>query len=167
MDAPALQLFCAVNCRTDNLPVRGVGWVLRWAATLAILFVSAVILTAFAYQLAAEQALARAAAAGLREAACERATSRSVDAVIRRQLGSDLARATTIALQRNGSPTTGVVRPRMGDHLTLTLSTPVAVVIPRWMQMLMWSQDSAITQHLNCRFDETEGMKPLMIANDR
>ena len=70
MDAPALHLFTVSERAIDELPVRGVGWVVRWAATLVVLCVSAAILTAFAYQLIAEQALVRAATAGLREAAC-------------------------------------------------------------------------------------------------
>ena len=57
MDTPALKLFrtdefpveYSVECPVENLPVRGVGWVLGWAGTLAILGVSAVILTSFAF----------------------------------------------------------------------------------------------------------------------
>ena len=55
---PALQLFSGDESCARPLPVRGVGWVLQWAATLMVLAVSAVILIVFGYQLAAERALA-------------------------------------------------------------------------------------------------------------
>ena len=161
MDAPALELFrgdeCPFEVPAKNLPVRGVGWVLQWAATLAVLYVSAVILTAFAYQLAAEQALARAAAAGLREAALPRATSRSVDAVVRHQLASHFAldRATTISLERNGSPVKGVVGPRPGDQLSIALSAPSGAALPRLLGALVpWQEHAAIATRVEQRFGQ-------------
>jgi hypothetical protein len=147
MDSPTLALFRVDDHPAEEVQVRGVGWVLRWAATLAILCFSAVILTAFAYQLAAEQALARAATAGLREAALPRATSRTVDAVVRRRLASDVAlsRATTVVLERNGSQVKGVVGPRTGDQLSIALSTPVIAVLPRFVgAFLPWEQHATI-----------------------
>src|SRR3972149_1143722 len=104
MGAPTFELFRGDDCRCQPVPVRGVGWVLRWAAALTVLAASAAILLAFAYQLAAERALAGAAAAGLREASLPRATSGSVEAVVRRQLAGrfDVHRATTVELLQNG-----------------------------------------------------------------
>ena len=67
--------------------VRGVGWVLRWAAAIAVFGVAGIVLLDFACRLGAEQALARAATAGLREASLPRATSRSVEQSIRGELG--------------------------------------------------------------------------------
>jgi len=156
MDAPALELFRAEDCPVDELPVRGVGWVLRWAATLAILCLSATILATFACQLVAEQALVRAASAGLREAALPRATSRTVDAVVRRRLASRfaLSRATTIVLERNGSRVTGVVGPRKGDQLSVALSAPVDAVLPRLVGELIPWQHARIAARVERRFDQ-------------
>jgi hypothetical protein len=169
MDAPALQIFRGDDCAGERLPVRGVGWVLRWAATLAVLAVSALILVAFAYQLAAERALARAAAAGLREATCERATNRSVEAVVRRQLAGrfDLHRATTIELQQNGSRVRGALRPQGGDRLSITLSAPAIAALPRWLQIVSWNERAEITQRADQRIGNSEAARPLMFANRR
>jgi hypothetical protein len=128
--------------------VRGVGWVLRWAAALAVLGVSAAVLLAFAYQLAAERAMSRAAAAGIREAALPRATSRSVDAAVRRQLANhlDLDRATEIAVERNGWLVRGAVRPRTCGRVAVTLSAPAAAALPVGVRsVLPWQQHAAIT----------------------
>ncbi len=149
--------------------MRGVGWVLRWAATLAVLAVSAVILLTFAYQLAAERTLARAAAAGLREATLPRANSRSVETVVRHHLVGcfDLHRATTIELQQNGSPVKGVVRPQSGDQLSLTLSVSPAASLPRWLSISSWNKDEGIKFRMDHRVGSTQAVKPLMFANGR
>ena len=144
MDTPALLLFhgndCAGNewagndCAGDALPVRGVGWVLRWAAVAVVLAVSAMVLTGFAYQLAAEQALARAAQAGLREAALPRATNASVEAAVRRRLadGFGLERATQVTLAR------------AGERLAIRLSVPTVAALPRWLPAGFWSDGAQI-----------------------
>jgi len=157
MDAPTLQLFRGDDCAGEPLPVRGVGWVLRWAATLAVLAVSAVILTVFAYQLSAEQALARAATAGLREATLPRATSGSVEAVVQHQLANHFAlqRATTILLERNGSPVKGVVRPQLGDQFSVTLSAPTRAAQPSWLSAFVpWQEHAAIATRIERRFGQ-------------
>jgi hypothetical protein len=157
MDAPALHLFTVSEREVDELPVRGVGWVVRWAATLVVLCVSTAILTAFAYQLIAEQALVRAATAGLREAACERATSRTVEAAVRGQLASHsaLSRATSVHLERNGSPVKGYVAPRTGDQLSIALSAPVDAVLPRLVGALVpWQHQAAITTQVERRLGQ-------------
>jgi hypothetical protein len=157
MDAPALDLFSADEFAVEEFPVRGVGWVLRLAATLAVLGVSATILAAFACQLAAEQALVPAATAGLREAALPRATSRTVDAVVRQRLASHfaLSRATTVILERNGSPVRGVVGPRAGDQLSISLSVRVDAVLPRLVGALLpWQQHGAIALRVERRFGQ-------------
>jgi hypothetical protein len=139
MNTPALLLFhgddCAGNdCAGDALPVRGVGWVLRWAVVTAVLAVSAMVLTAFAYQLAAEQALARAAQAGLREAALPRATNASVEAAVRRRLADSSAfeRATQVRLAK------------VGDRTSVSLSVPSAAVLPRWLPVGLWNDGAHI-----------------------
>ena len=148
MDASALQLYRGEEIGADFLPVRGVGWVLRWAAVVAVLGASAAILAGFAYQLAAERLLQRAAAAGMREAVLPRATSHSVEAAVRCQLASHrgLERATSIALERNGWHVSGVVRPQHGDRISVALSTPAVASLPDWLQRVFsWQQNAIIT----------------------
>lgn len=123
MDAPSLHLFSDAAESADLLPVRGVAWVLRWTMVLAVLAISAVTLTAFGYQLAAERALARAASAGFREAALPRASNRSIEAAIRRRLGE------TMALNRSAS----VCVARAGGQITLALAVPLDRMLPRWL----------------------------------
>ncbi|MEX2091285.1 MAG: hypothetical protein WD971_01345 [Pirellulales bacterium] len=157
MDAPALQLFRGDACAGEPLPVRGVGWVLRWAMVLAVLAVSAVILMAFAYQLSAEQALARAATAGLREATLPRATSGSVEAVVQHQLANHFAlqRATTIRLERNGSPVKGVVCPQLGDQFSVALSAPARAALPDWLSAFVpWQEHAAIAARIERQFGQ-------------
>jgi hypothetical protein len=127
MDASALHVFSGDENLVAPLAVRGVGWVLRWAVTLAILAVSGAILLGFGYQLAAERALARAAAAGLREAALPRATHESVVAVVRRRLAETLAldRATRVQLTSSDG------------QRSIGLAVPVSAVLPRWMSVVM------------------------------
>ncbi len=157
MDAPALQLFRGDNGAGEPLPVRGVGWVLAWAAALAVLGVSLVILAAFAYQLSAEQALARAATAGLREATLPRATSRSVAAVVQHQLANHFAlqRATTIRLERNGSPVKGAIRPQIGDQFSVALSAPARAALPGWLGVFLpWQEHAAISTRIERRIGQ-------------
>jgi len=123
MDVPALQLFPIEAESDEPLPVRGIGWVLGWAAVLAVLTVSAAILTAFAYQFAAERALARAATAGFREATLPRATNRSIEAATRRRLADSFAvdRAVSMSVAK------------AGDRISLALAVPLDHVLPRWL----------------------------------
>jgi len=133
MDAPALQLFRGDDPAVASPRVRGVGWVLQQAALVVVLAIATVALTAFAYELAAERALARAAAAGLREAALPRATNESVEAAVRRRLigGPSLDRATQVKLARNG------------ERLAISLSVPTAAVLPRWLPFAVICSDVA------------------------
>jgi len=129
-------------------PVRGVRWVLTWAAALAVIGWSAAILFAFACQLAAEQDLSRAAAAGLREATCDRATSHTVEQTIRRRLvGCGLAgQQVSVVVLRNGAPVTGLIRAAAGDRLSVSLSTPVDYVLPAWLcNVSLLGQSGTIT----------------------
>jgi hypothetical protein len=134
MDATALQLFRGDDSVAPPLPVRGVGWVLRWAGVLAVLAAAAMILVAFAYQLAAERTLARAAAAGLREASLPRATEQTVEAAIRRRLADSRAfgRATRVSLAK------------AGDRISVGLAVPVLAIVPRWLPAVSWYDDAEI-----------------------
>jgi hypothetical protein len=157
MDALAFQLFGGDECAGKSLPVRGVDWVLRWAAALTALAASAVILVAFAYQLAAELALVRAASTGVREATLPRATSRSVEAAVRRQLAGrfDLHLATTIELQQNGSPVKSILRLQRGDQLSVALSAPARAALPHWLGAFVpWHGREAITTRSERQFGQ-------------
>jgi hypothetical protein len=134
MDAPALQIFAGDRQAAIALPVRGVRWVLRWFAALAVTAAAATILVAFGYQLSAERALVRAAAAGIREATCPRATSRSVAATVRRELADvwELDRATNISVTSAGA------------RVAICLSVPLDDVLPRWVPTGRWTRGAEI-----------------------
>jgi len=140
MDAPALTVCCDDEIACNPLPVRGVGWVLKWAGTVAVFALAATILAGFAFQLTAERTLASAAAAGLREAALPRATSESVTAVVRQRLGEggNLARATTLRLTQNGRPLRGVIQTDSTDQIAISLSAPTRAIVPRWLPVYAW-----------------------------
>jgi hypothetical protein len=147
MDAPALQLYRGEECIAGNLPVRGISWVLRWAAIGSMLCLSAAILAGFVYQLRVERLLERAAAAGLREAVLPHATSRSVAAAVRRRLAGDrgLEHSTSIALTINGWQVSGAVRFETGDHIAVALAIPAAVSLPDWLRRILpWQERAAI-----------------------
>ena len=133
MDAPATIPIRPLVC---DPPIRGVGWVLRQAAALAVLAIAAVTLLEFGYRLAAERALTRAAESALAEAALPRATRHSVEQSIRTRLEGryDLGRDTAIMLQRNRWLLRGTIRPQAGDRLTVALTVPVDAALPRWLR---------------------------------
>jgi hypothetical protein len=148
MDSSALTLFspdAAADAR-ELAQVRGVGWVLKWAGSVAAICFSVMVLTSFAYQLAAERALARAAELGLREAALPRSTSETIANVVRQNLVADgiLASATTMRLEKNGQQLRGVARTNGGDQLTISLSTPASMTMPRWLPIQRWLAGSHI-----------------------
>jgi hypothetical protein len=128
-------------------PVRGIGWLLKWTAAICVLSTSAVILLSFAYRLATEQALSEAAMAGLRAAALPRATSRSVEQSIHRELGNYLRsdRGVSVSLQSAGKPVKGAINRRLSGQLSVTLSAPLAVSLPSWLSALSpWSRDTLL-----------------------
>ena len=147
-DSPQLPQQVLPFPTSDVTPVRGVRWVLTWAAAMAVLGAAVAILLALAYQLAAEQNLAHAAAAGLREAACDRATRHSVEQTVRRRLVEHglPARQVLIALQHNGAPVPGVIRHTAGDRLSVSLSIPAESVLPNWLNAVgLWGRSRTIT----------------------
>src|SRR5262245_3757552 len=87
--------------------VRGIGWVLKWSGALGVLFVAGGMLIQFAYCLAAEQALTRAARAGVLEATLPRASSASVRRVVEQRLAAypSLAGRLQLHMLQNGGPT--------------------------------------------------------------
>jgi hypothetical protein len=144
MDSPALQLYHADATLVEALPVRGVGWVLRWAAAAAVIAFTLALSAAFALQLSAEATLRRAAAAGLREAALPRATSESVVSVVRRQLAArpKLMRGVQLQLTSAGVPIRGVISSGDTSQLSLTLTVPASAALPR--SLALFTGDSTI-----------------------
>jgi hypothetical protein len=116
--------------------MRGVGWVLRWAAAVAVLCFAACFLAEFGYSLAVELTLARAARAGALEATLPQATYRSVADTVKRRLGerTSWAGQLKLAVQRNGTAVSSVMRAAAGDQMSVTLAVPVRAVLPRWLR---------------------------------
>jgi hypothetical protein len=128
-------------------PKYGVGWVLKWAAALGVLFVSTCILADFGYCLAAEHALARAARAGAREATLPRATSASIVASVKRRLSGYALQysALQVSVEQNGQPVRGRFVARSGDEISVVVSLSTAAVVPRWSQSaLVWRGETQI-----------------------
>ena len=98
MEAPALQIHCPDSV-TGTLQVRGIVWVLRTAAALLVFAFTLLVLTSFAYEVAAERVLRQAAAAGMREAALPRATRESVESAVRRCMTIHNHRARAVQFQ--------------------------------------------------------------------
>ena len=119
----------------QSMPIRGVGWVLRWAAAVAVLWFAGCLLAEFAYCLAAEHTLARAARAGALEATLPRATIPSVGDTVRHRLaGRTLwAEQLTLSVHRNGAAAGGAILATAGDQMTVTLAVPFRAAQPQWL----------------------------------
>lgn len=147
--APA-ALRATVGRPQPPLPSRGVGWVLQWAAALAVLAFTASILTEFAYLAAAEHALALAARAGALEATLPGATYQSVAASVERRLTNYplLTSRLRLSLQQNGLAVGPQFRLTDGDRLYIALSAPTSAVVPDWLRtMMVWREASQIRVH--------------------
>jgi hypothetical protein len=121
-----------------SVPTRSVGWVLRWAAAIAVLSFAGCVLAEFAYCLAAEHTLTRAARAGAMEATLPRASVRSVGDTVKRRLVRRTAWAgrLTLSVHRNGAAVGGAIRAAGGDRITVTLAVPVRAVLPHWLSAI-------------------------------
>lgn len=119
-------------------PVRGITWVLAWAAAAAVLFFASCLLIRFGYCIAAERVLGRAARAGALEATLPHATHRSITATIERRLAANsmATRELEIALFQNGAPARGLLQIKPGDRLAISLSVPTNAVLPPWLQVV-------------------------------
>ncbi|HEX2476204.1 MAG TPA: hypothetical protein VHK01_15745 [Lacipirellulaceae bacterium] len=119
----------------QSVRMRGVAWVLRWAVAIVVLCFTGCVLAEFAYSLAAELTLARAARAGALEATLPQATYRSVGETVRRRLAerASWAGQLKLAVQRNGAAVGGAMRAAGGDQMTVTLAVPLRTVLPRWL----------------------------------
>jgi hypothetical protein len=120
-----------------SMPHRGVGWVLRWTAAIVVFWFASSVLVQFAYSLAAEHMLTRAARSAVLEATLPRATYESVrDTVERRLANRAWAKQTTLSVQRNGTPIGGMTRAASGDRMDVTLSVPARAVVPPWLSAI-------------------------------
>ncbi len=128
-------------------PTRGIGWVLQWAAALAVLAFAASVLIEFAYLFAAERQLALAARAGALEATLPRATYQSVTAAVERRLTRypRLAGRLQLTLLQNGSLVRPHFRQNDGDRFSITLTVPNSAVEPDWLHTIMfWRSESKV-----------------------
>ncbi len=126
---------------------RGACWVLAWASALAVLLVTAGVLTHFAYLLAAERTLSVAARAGAMEATLPRATYQSVTAAIGRRLNQypSLIGQLRVTVCQNGTPVQSQFRQHDGDRFAIVLSAPSAAAVPCWLRaVIFWRRESEI-----------------------
>jgi hypothetical protein len=114
---------------------RGISWVLRWAAAIAVLWFAGCVLVEFAYCLAAEHALTGAARAGALEATLPRANFQSVRQTVKRRLAIHAAweERLTLSVHRNGTAIGGAIQAADGDRLAITLTVPIRAMVPQWL----------------------------------
>jgi hypothetical protein len=140
-----------------DLPTRDTFWVLKWAAALTVLFASASILIEFAYCLAAENSLRRAAQAGAMEATLPRATLETIAQSIERRLRLQSIPFSRLRLgvDQNGIPVRGVYQPKPGDHLTVAVSVPATAVVPHWLRATRFlRQETQLLAHAESRIPD-------------
>lgn len=135
------------SLRLQGVPLRGVPWVVKWAAALGVLFIAACVLLQFAYYAAAERTLALAAQAGALEATLPRATQQSVVETIDRRLAgySIPSGALRISVLQNGAPARRALRIADDDRISVTLSLEATTVLPNWLRAVaFWNGESQI-----------------------
>jgi hypothetical protein len=143
-DPAAAQVFTCyddevcVDDRATNprAQTRGILWVLRWAAALAVLSFSCGVLTEFAFCLAAEHTVNRAARAGALEATLPRATSKSIAESVMRCLAGyhNASRQTRLVIEQNGKPILGRLIVQPNDRISVHVAVPGNAVLPGWLQ---------------------------------
>jgi hypothetical protein len=127
-------------------PPRGVGWVLQWTAASATLVFASVMLAQFAYCLAAERTLARAARAGALEATLPRATYQSVAEAVERRLADKLPSRWRFRLHQNGVPVRGLIRADENGPSVVMLEVTTREILPRWLRTVtFWLGNSQIS----------------------
>ena len=149
-----------------SIPLRGVSWVLKWAAAIGVLFVAACALLQFGYCLAAEQALARTAKAAALEATLPRASQQTIVETIERRLtGYSIPTGSLrIAVQQNGVPVRRAFRIADDDRISVTLSIEADAVLPVWLRTVsLWRNDSQIEARAERRIP---GRQLKMAAHD-
>jgi hypothetical protein len=101
----------------------------------------------FAYVMAAEHTLARAARAGALEATLPRATLRSITDTAQRRLEPhpSLASQLRLTVENNGRPVLALLHPVQGDRLSVTLTASTRAALPAWLRTLrFWESDKPI-----------------------
>src|SRR5450631_453261 len=149
--------------------IRGIGWVLKWAAAIAVLGATIVILLNFGYRLAAERTLEQAAMSGLRVSGLPHATSVSIGDSIRSILGCNLYQAANIRLRIARPPLNGNMSDRFGAGLTISISMPASAALPAWLEMLSpWNESAEITVQATKSTDSFAriAIYPLAAANN-
>jgi hypothetical protein len=148
---PTASIYCAnatdLPAAPQPIPTRGVAWVLRWAVALAVLYFSGCVLAEFAYCLAAEHVLARAARAGALESTLPRATCASIRAAAERRLASyqQVAGPLQLVIRQNAVPIRTKLQPQPGDQMSVSIATTARAVTPRWLQALkFWDSEEQI-----------------------
>jgi hypothetical protein len=128
-------------------PTRNIGWVVKWAAALAVLLYATTVLTEFAYSLMAEQLLVRAARAGVLEATLPRATPLSVEQSVWRRLPNSAVSEgrVKLALLQNGSLVGKRLELIGGDRLSLTVAMRPHALMPGWLRALTsWRGEATV-----------------------
>jgi len=120
----------------------GIGWVLLWAGSLAVLAIVAAMLMRLGFIVASEHSLQVAARAAAMEATLPRATYSSVIATVERRLGDQplLAEHLTLTMLQNGRPVIDSFRAQDGDEYSIVLSVPTSYVIPDWLERISFGQ---------------------------
>ena len=102
----------------------------------SVLFFSCGVLAEFAYCLAAEHTVARAARAGALEATLPRATSKSIaESVTQRLAGYPQHQRTNAARDSaEWQAVLGRLNVQPGDRISVHVAVPGTAVLPRWLQ---------------------------------
>jgi hypothetical protein len=117
---------------------RGILWVLKWAAAMAVLLYTGCVLVRLGYSLSAERALLHAARAGALEATLPRATHETIMQTVERRLESCSISSTNLKvdIRRNGAPLARVFRLLDDDRITVTVAVPTEAMMPWWLRAL-------------------------------
>jgi hypothetical protein len=139
-----------INRRSPLTHSRGIRWILKWSAALAVLFVAASQLIEFASLCSAEHSLSLAARAGAFEATLPRANYKSIAAAVDRKLVAypQLSGQTQLTVLQNGRPISQQLRPGENDRISVTITAPASAFTPHWLLKLpQWSNDTHLTAH--------------------
>jgi hypothetical protein len=135
----------SAGAKNHAAATRGVLWVLRWAAAMAVLFVSGCVLAEFAWCLAAEHTVTRAAQAGALEATLPSASSKSITESVTRRLARfpDAKGQTQLVIHRDGRPILGRLIVRPDERISVHVTVPSTAVLPRWLQAVKFWRGNA------------------------
>jgi hypothetical protein len=121
-----------LNYRPSDL--RGIGWVLKWSGAVGVLTLAGILVLDFAYRLAAEQTLTRAAAIGLQRAELPHAMPLFVNAAMCRETGADLFRGANVRVQLGPPAGRPSLQRPTGPVQSVTISVPAANALPDWLR---------------------------------